>query len=198
MDLEYWEKYYQDNKLPFEPSDFSKYVVSKINKNSRLIDLGCGNGRDSLFFADNKILTVGIDQSKEAIKALQKFENKFLKFENSNFSNLEDSYYDFAYCRFVFHSINEIEENNLLRWMKTNIKSRIFIESRIDLDEKKYIETNHYRRLMNTEKFLIKVKTYGFSVDYFEVSDEFSKYKKNYNVKDINFDPKLARITLNT
>ena len=50
MDLEYWEKYYQDNKLPFEPSDFSKYVVSKINKNSRLIDLGCGNGRDSLFF----------------------------------------------------------------------------------------------------------------------------------------------------
>ena len=73
MDLEYWEKYYQDNKLPFEPSDFSKYVVSKINKNSRLIDLGCGNGRDSLFFADNKILTFGIDQSKKAIKALQKF-----------------------------------------------------------------------------------------------------------------------------
>ena len=80
--------------------------------------------------------------------------------------------------------------------MKKNIKSKIFIESRIDLDEKKYTKTNHYRRLMNTEQFLIKVKTYGFSADYFEVSDEFSKYKKNYNVKDINFDPKLARIIL--
>ena len=196
MELEYWEKYYQDNKLPFEPSNFSKFVVPKIKKNSQLIDLGCGNGRDSLFFAENKIPTIGVDQSSKAIKALKKFENKYLKFEISNFSDLKNSYYDFAYCRFIFHSINELEENKLLRWMKKNIKSKIFIESRIDLDEKKYTKTNHYRRLMNTEQFLIKVKTYGFSADYFEVSDEFSKYKKNYNVKDINFDPKLARIIL--
>jgi cyclopropane fatty-acyl-phospholipid synthase-like methyltransferase len=49
MDLTYWEKYYSQNSKPFNPSSFAKDIVKNINKKSELIDIGCGNGRDSLF-----------------------------------------------------------------------------------------------------------------------------------------------------
>ena len=52
--------------------------------------------------------------------------------------NLIDKYnkkFDFAYCRFLFHAINEDVEDILFKWIAKNISSCIFIETRI-YDEK--------------------------------------------------------------
>ena len=55
--------------------------------------------------------------------------------------NLIDKYnkkFDFAYCRFLFHAINEDVEDILFKWIAKNISSCIFIETRI-YDEKQVI-----------------------------------------------------------
>ena len=53
----YWNNFYSNSKeLPFEPSQFSTYALkflqSRPKKDSQIhiLDLGCGNGRDSYFF----------------------------------------------------------------------------------------------------------------------------------------------------
>jgi len=46
----YWDHYYQKKKSIFTNSDFSKFVNTYLTENSSIIDLGCGDGRDSFFF----------------------------------------------------------------------------------------------------------------------------------------------------
>ena len=79
MDKSYWNNYYESNADPFLNSQFSKFVLSKLVKQKSIIDIGCGNGRDSIFFAKNEIYTYGIDQSEIAINNLKKYENKFFR-----------------------------------------------------------------------------------------------------------------------
>ena len=153
MDKKYWENYYKDNNKPFLPSDFANYVLNKLDENSTLVDVGCGNGRDSIFFSRNNIKTVGIDQSENIINSLKKYENNCLKFEKAEIKNFKNKKFDYAYCRFLLHSINKEEELMLLEWLYRNIKKNIFIESRTDVDIEKYSDTDHYRRLMNIDKF---------------------------------------------
>jgi tellurite methyltransferase len=196
MDLTYWEKYYSQNSKPFNPSSFAKNIVKNINKKSELIDIGCGNGRDSLFFSSQKIYTVGVDQSVNIVNILKQYENKYLKFQNEDIENLHQKRYDYAYCRFLFHSLNENEESSLLQWLKDNITKNIFIESRIDEDKEKYSKTDHYRRLMNIEDFKSKLTKFDLKIQSEEKSNKFSIYKENYNVSDISFNPMLVRFTL--
>lgn len=196
MDKHYWENYYLENKIPFRPSNFAKSILESLEKNSFLIDIGCGNGRDSIYFSNNKINTLGVDQSKNSIENLKQYENNYLKFKTNNISRLDDEEMDYGYCRFLFHSINEEEEEKLLTWLKKNIKNQIFIESRVDIDKAKYKDTDHYRRLMNIELFKENLKKFNFKIESENISTTFSSYDKSYKVNDVKFDPYLIRFVL--
>ncbi len=37
MELEHWNEYYNNNKVPFNPSDLSKFVIEKIEKYDLLL-----------------------------------------------------------------------------------------------------------------------------------------------------------------
>ena len=59
----YWDIYYKKEKFQKESNFakyiFSKYLKKKIKKNSfkfNLIDIGCGDGRDSFFLIKKKSL----------------------------------------------------------------------------------------------------------------------------------------------
>ena len=49
-DKEYWVKYYKVNSKPAEASSFAEFILPKLDVNKNLIELGCGNDRDSIFF----------------------------------------------------------------------------------------------------------------------------------------------------
>ena len=119
---------------------FSSFVIKKIEKDKSLLDVGCGNGRDSIFFSDKKIKTTGIDYSDIAISNLKKYENSYLKFTVADIENINSSLgsikFDYAYCRFLLHSIDELTEQALFKWMSENIAQYIFIETRIEEDLK--------------------------------------------------------------
>ena len=65
----YWNKFYKKINLTNKPSKFAKFCKNKIrNYKGILYDMGCGNGRDTIYLNLNKIKCIGLDKSREAIK----------------------------------------------------------------------------------------------------------------------------------
>ena len=47
----YWNKYYKLKLTPLAASSFAKYCWNNyLKKNRSILEIGCGNGRDSFFF----------------------------------------------------------------------------------------------------------------------------------------------------
>ena len=124
--INYWDTYYKNNRK-IKESSFARFVIKKIDKNSEIIDIGCGNGRDSFFFSKNDLKVTAIDISKNAIKnnSLKSSKNlKFLKFDIGK--NTMSKKFDFIYCRFFVHAINEKNENKLITLIKKIKKKKHF------------------------------------------------------------------------
>jgi ubiquinone/menaquinone biosynthesis C-methylase UbiE len=71
----YWDNFYKKFNLT-KPSLFARFALKKLKKNSSLLEVGCGNGRDTFFFLKNKIRCTAYDISKTAINKNRKIYNK--------------------------------------------------------------------------------------------------------------------------
>ena len=179
-DTNYWNKIYnQETTVPIE-SDFARYVLKNtLDVKGNLLELGCGNGRDSIFFATNGFKVIGVDASEEAISSLNKKNNINATFVCDDFVKCKALYcimYDVIYSRFTLHAISEKQEtellNNIISGLKT--KGRLFIEARSindDLygkgecvEEGAYVYNNHYRRFIDKEKLCNKMSGMGFKI----------------------------------
>lgn len=71
-DTDYWNSYYRDHPVAIsnEESAFARMALQYMEAGKSLIEFGCGNGRDSLFFASSGIQVTGIDVSSNAINML--------------------------------------------------------------------------------------------------------------------------------
>ena len=66
----YWTRFY-DGSDDFEPSSFATWVGVRKLPSDIVVDIGCGEGRDSLFWARQEQaqqLVIGLDQSPSAIE----------------------------------------------------------------------------------------------------------------------------------
>ena len=72
------------NLLQYELNRF----IALIPKNAKILDVGCGSGRDVHYFIDYKLTPIGIDASEELIKEAKKRvpEGNFLKMDMLNLS----------------------------------------------------------------------------------------------------------------
>ena len=79
----YWNNYYKKNILHnTKPSNFSKFCYNKFIKNGRkknILDIGCGNGRDAIFFFKKGLKVACIDKSDVVIKINK---NRFFRDKN--------------------------------------------------------------------------------------------------------------------
>ena len=196
----YWNKYYKKNKGVFKPSNFAIFSKKILKKFKGVVyDIGCGNGRDTIYFNKNKIDCYGLDQSDSIIKKnkkkFKKYSRKFIKknFVNYNYLNFNKSIA--IYARFSLHSINSKKEAIFIKKISKIKKLKlIFIEVRTIFDElygkgkkigtDEYI-TTHYRRFINPIKLRKKIKK-NFKIIEYRVSRNLAKYKKE--------NPKILRI----
>ena len=99
------------------------------------MDLGCGNGRDALYFASLGLSVIAIDLSDTAIQTLRERGGDNPRFLCGDFINApihRPASYDYAYSRFTIHAINQQQERMLLLAMHRAIKpgGKFFIEVR--------------------------------------------------------------------
>ena len=172
-----------------------------IDKYGALIELGCGNGRDSVFLSTEKELSViGVDQCQDQINFLTtNYKNDLLSFKCDDFTNLNEysNKLDYVYSRFTLHSIQENEENRTLEWAYHNLKigGKFMIELRSIKDElcgsgesvggNAYV-TDHYRRFTEYDEIISKIVNLGFNIDYSIEDKGLAVYKDE--------DPVVIRI----
>tara|TARA_A100001015_G_scaffold162173_1_gene180261 strand:- start:1880 stop:2542 length:663 start_codon:yes stop_codon:yes gene_type:complete len=191
----YWNSYYnKQNKQKvsnFAVFVFKKFIEKKMKEKPylRLLDIGCGDGRDSFYFSKKKIKTVGIDASKNAIKnntkKIKKKNQVSFLVKDINKHSLRKKF-NLIYIRFFLHAINSKSEKKLLQLIDriSKKKTLIFFEYRSKADPifKKGKKLNssdhfygHYRRMIDPKDFRNKlIKKLKYKSVFYKVSNKFA------------------------
>ena len=100
-----------------EHSSFAVYVLKMMSDGDSILELGCGNGRDSFFFAEHGIQVFALDQSEIVINQIKK-ENINPRFICKDILSVEEYFpykIDHGYARFVLHALNQTEADNAIK-----------------------------------------------------------------------------------
>ena len=201
--ISYWNNYY-NKKIKFKESSFARFVFKFIGRsnNKRLIDIGCGNGRDSFFFSKKGYSVTGIDISNTAIQNNSIIEDKnlsFLKFDVEN--DTISKKFDIIYSRFFIHALSEKGEKKLIQLIN-KIKTKntyIFLEFRNSKDDifnkirykehNNFVDFNngHFRRIIDTRLF---IKNF---IKKTKSKNIYTKPSKNLSIVK-NDNPNLSRV----
>jgi SAM-dependent methyltransferase len=176
---QYWEKYYSQHPHPFNPSAFAIAISRHIKKPGLLIELGCGNGRDAIFFSQKLDVNVlAIDQCELEIERLARdHSNDKLEFVAADFSRYEPQKRPlYVYSRWTIHAIDELAEERTFGWVGRQLKSggKLFIEARSIRDDLYGVGekvgnhafiSDHYRRFIEMGVFQSRLEKVGFKID---------------------------------
>lgn len=199
----FWNKFYKNKLAVNKPSNFAIFVNNFLKKKkTKIVDVGCGNGRDLIFFKRKKFDFIGIDLSNNASQLIKKklkktedknkiFNDDFVKF---NYKKKIKNKFS-IYSRFTWHTINKKNESLFINKISnlSNLEY-LFIETRSIKDDlfgkgkkiSKYeFITDHYRRFINKKELIKKLKK-KFKIIYLKEKKGFSKFKKE--------DPCLIRL----
>lgn len=205
---DYWDEFYRNRKGVDFPTPFAEFCLKNyVHPKARILELGCGNGRDAFYFARHGIPVVGLDQSEVAIAANQDRREgagfkQLLNFKVADFVEMERHFLegtDVIYSRFTIHTIVEESENVVLSKAyeilpplglflieARTVKDDLFGKGK-KIGEKEYV-TDHYRRFVDTAIFLRKCLGLGWKIKYFIEDRGLAAYK--------NEDPVVARFVL--
>tara|TARA_B110000008_G_C16966892_1_gene562412 strand:+ start:2298 stop:2930 length:633 start_codon:yes stop_codon:yes gene_type:complete len=191
--INYWKTYYdkpqKGKKPPSAPSLFAKFVQNMVNISDvkRIIDVGCGNGRDAYYFANENdtIKVLGVDSAIASEKV------KNVSFVMGSMGDLNDlieskNVQTMLYSRFSLHSIPKDIQSKVLLYAKTNCKY-ISIEARSTKDplsngeKSNSVETSyaipHYRRYIDLNGLVTELESLGFTIIHKSDSNEYAPYK---------------------
>jgi SAM-dependent methyltransferase len=201
----YWNSFYRSEGIvkPSAPSQFAAFMIGELSEAERIVDIGCGNGRDALFFASMGRDVVGVDASSGAIDhctAQAARSGLKVRFHCAPVGQpgLADvlaggsSLPTLVYSRFFLHAIRDEDEAALLGLVADMGRSspvRLAMEFRTHRDANLPKATaTHFRRFVDPMALLGRVTSRGFTVDYFVEGFGFAKYKSD--------DAHVARIVL--
>ncbi len=176
----YWDKYYSKIGASSE-SPFAIFVHSKLPSGQTILEIGCGNGRDSQYFVKNGHKVIAIDRSNSAIKQCKVNYSglgiEFIQGLVSDILNLDTRDIDMAYSRFVIHAMPLEEEIELLNkvYQVLGKNGLLFIECR-SINETMFRDgevlspteriRGHYRRFIILDELIERLKGVGFKVIY--------------------------------
>jgi cyclopropane fatty-acyl-phospholipid synthase-like methyltransferase len=190
-----WDRVYSNDSAFFgeEPSDFAQKCYSDFKRYDvkTLLELGCGQGRDSIFFASNGLNVHAIDSSKVAIENInQKIKEKKIALHLSHFEVRQDlpfdsNYFDALYSHMFYNMRFTDEELSYLfkessRVLKNN--GLLYFSVRSDKDvfynKGKKIGGNIYEINGFQIRFFTEIQIKSFLSDYFEIKNIEESYEE--------------------
>lgn len=191
---DYWDEYYAARATPIRklPSQFATFVAGELERRHRIIELGCGDGRDAMFFASYGHEVVGVDASHTAVEACRLLAETLGEDASFIVARIDepglaarirgDGNPRVVYARFFLHAITEAEEEGLLDLAAalTDPGDLLAVEYRTVRDSSgaKVTET-HYRRFVLPAAFEARALGRGFDVSYTVEGFGFAKYRQD-------------------
>lgn len=189
----HWDTYYSSDSVPLSPSQFAAFVHAEYPDHA-IVDIGCGSGRDSMFFLSQGHEVIGLDASSEAIltcssKALDYSKNSFIV------SNISDpalcaTVIDalvtapksiVLYARFFLHAITPTEQEHFFAFcsrMRMYADVVVAVEFRTEHDRGlKKATTEHFRRYLNPSDVIATASLQKFHSLYYVEGFGFAKYR---------------------
>jgi SAM-dependent methyltransferase len=201
----YWANFYSRNRYT-SGSTFFEFVNALPELPQNVLDIGCGDGRDSCAFGAAGRTVLGVDQSPVGIEhasahAAEVGLSDKVAFRTCDVADTDDvgrAMEQFEeksagpvafYMRFFLHAIPEQVQADLMKAIETHARPGDWLvaEFRTDKDEANAkVHTKHYRRFQNAEAFRDSLHAHGFEVTHFEEGTGLSPYKGE--------DPVLCRV----
>lgn len=192
----YWNKFYGARAASLAtPSQFALFVLGETNDNCAVVDIGCGTGRDALYFSSRGREVVGVDASVAGVEHCSNtakendLDAKFLASMIDSPTLAADikqcgglSGPVCVYARFFVHAINDEEEEHFLALAAElcGAGDMLAVEFRTLRDAQLAKETGaHYRRYVNPLTFIHRAIGHGFTSEYFVEGFGYAKYKND-------------------
>jgi SAM-dependent methyltransferase len=192
----YWSSFYASSNNAHKlqpPSQFAAFVAQELPENCAIFDVGCGSGRDSLFFAALGFKVVALDKSENAIDIVRQAAT------NRNETNLECIVGDIAepffaealghldarsvcvYARFFLHAITDIEQTQFFDALARTLRPGhlLAFEYRTLADEalQKHAPP-HFRRYQRSDEVNNQLTKRKFEIVYTVEGQGFAKYRE--------------------
>jgi SAM-dependent methyltransferase len=206
--LRHWGDFYRSrtaDRVPTTPSPFATWVASQLEPRQHVLDVGCGNGRDSVHFAEQGHRVTALDGARRARQRTRglaaqhsvKVRQKELNL-NDLFSTLTSGA-RFAhakrppqiYARFLLDAVERDTRQNFFRWAR-------MVQRRGGLT---YLEFRtwqgtlratafpfHYRTLLSPKRVVAEIERYGGVVVHREVGTGLAPFE--------NENPRICRLVV--
>lgn len=176
-DHHYWDGWYGSDRTPTHASTFAEFCCPYLTPGGRLIDLGCGNGRDTDYFGNLGFSVLGVDYSQVAIRNNQRRNRRpNVNFAVADFTSMTDlGQFDTIYSRFSLHAVDAPTEQRLLSWCVQHLNpgGRFCVEARSTNDPlltrgqrlsptENYLD--HYRRFLDYPQFTRQIADLGLRI----------------------------------
>lgn len=197
----YWADYYAHNGHT-EGSSFAQFVQDRPDTPGTVVDIGCGDGRDSFYFGSVGRTVVALDRSDVGVahardRALGAGLGDRMTFEVCDLGDAAGlgEVLDrvdgpvLYYTRFVLHAITEDVQQTLLDVLGARAAPGdvLAAEFRTDKDAKlQKAHPKHYRRYQSAEEFLADLRRRGWEIVYEVESDGLAPWGTE--------DPVLCRV----
>ena len=186
MEEAYWNRFYSLARHDIEaPSSFATWCLERLTPDLVLFELGCGNGRDALFFAGKGLRVVACDTSEITVEKLAaragdaRFRHRptFAVWDMSALPRDFHGEIDAVYSRFTLHAVTRPTASGALAWSAAAIRpgGRLFIEARsvagslfgvgLPAERDAFIHQGHYRRFLRKEELVAELEELGFRVE---------------------------------
>ena len=165
-----WEKEYSEGTPHWaedmNPSEFAQNFVEEVQRLNlkTVLEIGCGNGRDSIFFAQSGLTPTAIDVSPSAIelaetnikKAGVNVETKVANAENLPFSNNE---FDSVFSLSVLHSTDLKKSlSEIYRVLREKGYAFIYIYGDVQFSN------NEKRDIIDIDSYMKLLSSIGFTI----------------------------------
>lgn len=205
----YWAEFYERRPRMAAPSAFAASIATELADRSRIVDIGCGDGRDSFFFASLGHHVLGLDAAGTVIAGNNAFAKddgrESVAFREADVSepgvlatalrsHMEgaSSRSNFVvYGRFLIHAVTDDEERAILEALaELPSGARCYFEFRTTKDAalvKRF--GGHYRRYVDVDALIKRAGKFGNLDCHYRVEGRgLAKYGEE--------DPIVARLHL--
>jgi len=174
-------------EYPFKTDPLAKKALRYIKDRKRLLDVGCGEGADSVFYVEKGFRVTAIDGSKNYLKRLRNFlrdnqlKNISVRFCNAVSYRYPKNYYDVISCLLLGCCMKRSEFVKMLVRVKKTVKPNgIIIMSLRNYLDPEFVEYSASEKLIEPNTF--RKKEDCCQVRYYIEKNQLRKSFHNFEI----------------